>query len=63
MDKVSNALSKSVIFYQEDFVAVGKRVENCVGNSAKNWVEESEQRIDVENIVLAAQDQTDFKKS
>ena len=40
----------------DDFVAVGKQAENCVGKSAENWADVSEQRTDVENVVLAAQD-------
>ena len=50
-------------FYLDDFVVLDKRAQNCVGKSAENWVDESEQRTDVENVVLAAQDQTDSKKS
>jgi len=56
-------LPKLSFSYLDNFVALGKRDENCVGNLARNWVDESKQRINVENIVLAAQDQTDSKKS
>jgi len=63
LDKISNALSKLSFFYLDDFVVIGKRAENCVGKSAGNWVDESEQRIDVKNVILAAQDQTGSKKS
>ena len=47
-------------FYLDDFVVVGKRAEIVL---VSRWVDESEQRIDVKNVVLAAQDQTDPKKS
>ena len=50
-------------FYLDDFVAVGKQTKNCVSKSAENWVGESKQQIDVKNVVLGAQDQTDSKKS
>jgi len=57
--------------YLDDFFAdIGMRAENCVGKSAgnwvdfdENWVDDFEQYIDVETIVLAAQDQTDSKKN
>ena len=29
-------------FYLDDFVAIGKWVENCISKLAENWVDESE---------------------
>ena len=57
--------------YLDDFVAdVGKCARNCVSTSAENWVDfdgnwvdEFKQHIDVETVVLAAQDQTDSQKN
>jgi len=70
LDKLFIILSKSDIFYLDDFVAdvgkwggscVGKLVENLV-DSDENWVDVFEQYTGVEVVVLAVQDQTDSKK-